>query len=322
MLFRRAVGHLMAGLIVTSPVVAAGFPDRPVRLVIPYPAGGTTDVMARAIQDPLAKVLGQPIIIDNRGGAAGAVATREVSRAAPDGYTLLFSNEGPSVIAPLFQSDAGYDPVASFAPISLVSTQSLVLVANGQLPVADIKSLVEYAKKQPQPLMYASAGSGSLGHLSTELFARVAGIPLTHVPYRGSAPTTLAVMRGEVQLLLTSPLPLSDESVREGKLKLLGVSTNRPETLPAGVAAISQTFPAFQQQVWFGILAPKNTPHEVIETLNKAIAEVLASPEVGQRFERAGFSPTTSTPAEFEARIAAAVETWRRVIAESNIKPE
>ena len=179
--------------IVSAPAMADSYPSRPIKLVVPYPAGGSTDIMARALQEPMAKILGQPLVIDNRGGAAGTTGANEVARADADGYTLLFANNGPISIAPLLQKGVDFDPLKSFAPVSLVSLAPLVLVAGEKMPANDVAGLIAYAKAQSKPLLYASAGPGSLGHLSTERLLQQSGLQMVHVPYRGQAPTTLAV---------------------------------------------------------------------------------------------------------------------------------
>lgn len=315
---------LCAGLvsIALSSAHAANYPERPIRIVVPYPPGGTTDVMARTMQDPLSKILGQPIVIDNRAGAAGAIAAREVVKSAPDGYTLLFSNDGPGVIAPLLQKQAGYDAIKSFTPIALVATQPMVLVVNGDLPVQDLKSFVAYAKKQEKPLLYAHAGVGSSGHLSTELLAQTAGIPLAAVPYKGSSVTTLGVMNGEVQVLLTTSTPSMLEYIKTGKLKLLGMSTNSPASLPPGTPLISDVYPDYKQDNWFGVLGPAGLPQDIRDKLNKAIREVVAQPDVQRIFQSAGFLPMTSSPDELKAIIEANTKLWSRVITEAGITAE
>ncbi|MEP9378504.1 tripartite tricarboxylate transporter substrate binding protein [Aquabacter sp. CN5-332] len=305
-----------------SGAQAASYPDRPIRILVPYPPGGTTDVMARAMQDPLTKILGQPIVIENRAGAAGAIAAREVAKSTPDGYTLLFGNDGPSVIAPLLQKQAGYDAIKSFTPITLVATQPMILVVNGDLPVTDLKSFVSYAKQQPKPLLYAHAGSGSSGHLSTELLSQTAGIPLTAVPYKGSSVTTLGVMNGEVQVLLTTSTPSMLEYIRTGKLKLMGMSTSSPGSLPPGTPLISDVYPDYKQENWFGVLGPAGLPQDITDKLNKAIREVVAQPDVQRIFQSAGFIPMTGTPDELKSVIASSSKLWANVIAERGIVAE
>jgi len=217
---------------------ADNYPSRPIRLIVPYPAGGSTDIMARALQEPMARILGQPLVIDNRGGAAGTTGANEAARADADGYTLLFANNGPISIAPLLQKGGDLDPLKSFAPVSLVSKAPLVLVASEKVPVNDVASLIAYAKAQVKPMLYATAGPGSLGHLSTERLLNQAGLQMVHVPYRGQAPTTLAIFAGEVDILLTTTSDTLNEHIRSGKVKLLGVSSPGTSPVAPGAAPI------------------------------------------------------------------------------------
>jgi len=198
-------------------------PTQNVRMVVPAAPGGTTDIMARTLQEPLSKALGQPVIVDNKAGAAGAIGTKQVATAAPDGYTLVFGNNGPSAIVPLLQKDVGYDPVKDFVPVSLVSIAPLVLVLHPSVPAGDVKEFVAWARTQPGGVEYATAGAGSLGHLATELFAKDAGLKLVHVPDKRQAPSTMAVLNGEVKMLLTTSSDSMGSAVRDGKLRLLGV---------------------------------------------------------------------------------------------------
>jgi tripartite-type tricarboxylate transporter receptor subunit TctC len=320
-MMKRRMGLLALALALAAlPAAAQGqYPDKPIRLLVPYPPGGTTDIMARTLQEPLSKALGQPVIVDNKGGAAGAIGTKQVATAAPDGYTLVFGNNGPSAIVPLLQKDVGYDPVKDFAPVSLVSIAPLVLVLNPSVPAGNVKELIAWAKTQPDGVEYATAGAGSLGHLATELFARDAGLKLVHVPYKGQAPSTMAVLNGEVKMLLTTSSDTMGSAVKNGKLKLLGVSTAKPSSLMPGAPTIAQSLPGFEVNVWFGILAPAGTPAPVIAKLNAAIRTVLADPEIQRKFVNYGSIATASTPQEFATLIGAEVPKWKGLVESAKI---
>ena len=292
----------------------AQYPDKPIRLVVPYAPGGTTDIMARTLQEPLSKALGQPVIVDNKAGAAGAIGTAQVAHAAPDGYTLVFGNNGPSAIVPLIQKDVGYDPVKDFAPVSLVSIAPMTLVVHPTVPASNVTELIAYAKTQPTGIEYATAGTGSLGHLASELFGKDAGMKLVHVPYKGQGPSTMAVLNGEVKMLLTTSSDTQDAAVKAGKLRLLGVSTAKPSPLMPGAPTINQSLPGYEVSVWFGILAPAGTPAPVIAKLNGAIREVLADPELQKKFMGYGCTATPSTPQELAAMIGAEVPKWKSVV--------
>lgn len=320
-MMKRRTGLLALALALAAlPAAAqAQYPDKPIKLIVPYPPGGTTDIMARTLQEPLSKALGQPVIVDNKAGAAGAIGTKQVATAAPDGYTLVFGNNGPSAIVPLLQKDVGYDPVKDFAPVSLVSIAPLVLVLHPSVPAGSVAEFVAWAKAQPGGVEYATAGAGSLGHLATELFAKDAGLKLVHVPYKGQAPSTMAVLNGEVKMLLTTSSDSMGAAVRDGKLKLLGVSTARPSPLMPGAPTIGQSLPGFEVNVWFGILAPAGTPAPVIAKLNAAIRTVLADPEIQRKFMGYGSIATASTPQELAAMIGAEVPKWKGVVESAKI---
>ncbi|MCP4620270.1 MAG: tripartite tricarboxylate transporter substrate binding protein [Bradyrhizobium sp.] len=318
----RVLAFLFGVAVVAAPAAADNFPSRPIRLIVPYPAGGSTDIMARALQEPMAKILGQPIIIDNRGGAAGTTGANEAARSDADGYTLLFANNGPISIAPLLQKGVDFDPLKSFAPVSLVSLAPLVLVASENVPVNDVAGLIAYAKSQSKPMLYASAGPGSLGHLSTERFLNQAGLQMVHVPYRGQAPTTLAIFAAEVDILLTTTSDTLNEHIKAGKVKLLGVSSPGPSPVAPGAAPIGNVLKGFAVETWFGILAPAGTPPEVINKLNAALTTVLAMPQIRDRFLAYGVEAKASTPTELHAIIAAEIPSWRKVIEERNVKTE
>jgi tripartite-type tricarboxylate transporter receptor subunit TctC len=318
----RVLAFVFGIVVVGTPAAADNYPLRPIRLIVPYPAGGSTDIMARALQEPLAKILGQPLIIDNRGGAAGTTGANEAARADADGYTLLFANNGPISIAPLLQKGVDFDPLKSFAPVSLVSMAPLVLVASENVPVKDVAGLIAYAKAQGKPMLYASAGPGSLGHLSTERFLNQAGLQMIHVPYRGQAPTTLAVFTAEVDILLTTTSDTLNEHIKAGKVKFLGVSSPGPSPVAPGAAPISAALKGFSVETWFGILAPAGTPSEVVGKLNAALAAVLVTPQLRDRFLTYGVEARASTPAELSAMIAAEIPAWRKVIEERNVKAE
>jgi tripartite-type tricarboxylate transporter receptor subunit TctC len=317
-----ALGCAAVMAVSTSASQAETFPAKPIRLVVPYPAGGATDLMARMLQEPLTKILGQPVIVDNRPGAAGAIGSREVATAPPDGHTLVFSNNGPTSIAPSMQKDAGYDSLKSFAPVSLVAVAPLVLAVHASVPADNVADFIAYTKKQPEGLFYSSAGPGSLGHLSTELFAARAGIKLNHVPYKGQAPATTALLTGDVKVFFSTVNQTLNDFVQEKKIKMLGISSAEPSPVVPNVQPIGEAVKGYAVDVWFGILAPAKTPAPVIEKLNAALVTVLAQDEIKAKFAAIGHEAKSSTPERFTAIIAGEVPEWAKIIAENNIKPE
>ena len=300
---------------------AQTFPSKPIRLVVPYPAGGATDLMARFLQEALTKSLGQPVIVDNRPGAAGVIGSWEVAGAAADGHTLVFSNNGPTSIAPAMQKDAGYDH-KSFAPVSLVAVAPLVLAVHTSVPADNVADFISYAKKQPDGLFYSSAGPGSLGHLSTELFAVRAGIKLNHVPYKGQAPATTALLTGDVKVFFSTSNQTLNDFVQQKKIKILGVSSSYPSPVVPNTRPIGEVVKGYAVDVWFGILAPAKTPEPVIGKLNAALVAVLAQDDVKAKFAAIAHEARSSTPEQFAGIIAGEVPEWAKVIADNNIKAE
>lgn len=305
-------------LVLGASAAQAQYPNKPVRLLVPYPPGGLVDILARTLQEPLSTALGQPLIVENKAGAAGGIATRFVAQSKPDGYTLVFGNNGPSALLPLIQKDAGYDPVEDFTPISMIATAPMVLVIHKDVPVDTLKDFVAYARQKPG-LTYSSAGIGALGHLTTELFAQMAELKLTHVPYRGSAPAVMAVLDGEVQMYLSSPSDVLSAGIKAGKVKLLGVSAMSGSELVPGTPPIAEVLPGFDVSIWYGVLAPKDTPAPVVEQINKAFRDVLETPAMRSKFNSFGAVASASSPAALSKRIVDEVEKWRGIIKSAGI---
>jgi len=293
---------------------------RPIRLVVPYPPGGIADMLAREVATPLAAVLGQAVVIENKGGGAGALGSSLVKNAEPDGLTLLFTNVGPSAIAPAMSKAPPYDAVADFRAVTLVSRAPLMLVARSDAGFNDIRQLIAAAKAKPAAIEYSSAGVGSFGHLSTELFAQAAGIRLLHVPYQGQAPATLALLTGEVKIALTSPSAQLFDMVRSGKLRLLGVSTTKPTELVPGAQPIADVIPGFDSQYWFGIVAPAKVSDAAVARIDGAMRKVLADPAIAAKFRTIGNEIGSGTPALFQKLIADEASRWKEVVKAANIQ--
>ena len=309
-----------AALVFAGTAVAQTFPDKPIRIVVPYAAGGSTDNMARVMQEPLQKFLGQPVIIDNKPGASGVLAAREVIRSKPDGYTLFFVNNGNLAVVPFVQKDANYDGAKDFTPIALVSSAPMVVVVPAALPVNDLRTFVEYAKKNH--VNYASAGVGSFGHLSSELFANKAGLKMTHVPYKGQAPTTTAVIGNEVQLLITTPSSTMNEFIANKRLKLLAVTSPEPSPLEPGTPTVASVYPGFAAESWFAIIGPAGMPADVVGKLNEAIGKTLQMPDVQQKFAGFGVIPKTATSQKLGQMTAEEIARWSPVIRDNNIRAD
>jgi tripartite-type tricarboxylate transporter receptor subunit TctC len=306
------------------PALAFGqaYPSHVIRMVIPYPAGGTTDVMARALQEPLRKALGQTIVVENKAGAAGVLAAREVARAKPDGHQLLFVNSGILTVTPHVQKDVGFDPVKDFAPVALVTTAPLFVVVPASVPASDLRGFIDYVKGKPGELNYASAGMGSFGHLASELFVKSAGLKMTHVPYKGQAPTTNAVVSGEVALLITSMSGTMKGLIDSGKLKLLGVTSSGPSPLSPGVPPVSSVLPGYAAETWFGFVTTAGTPAPIVQRLNTEINTILATSDMQERMGALGQQVRTATPAEFGALIAEDHARWGQVVRDNQISAQ
>ena len=320
---RRICCFALAALFAfAGPLWAQGFPHKPIRIIVPYPAGGTTDLMARALQEPLQKSFGQPVLIENKPGASGIIAAREVARSAPDGHTLLFINSGIVAVTPFVVKDAGFDGVRDFAPVALVSTAPLLMVVNAAVPAGDIRAFIEYAKQQAAPVEFASAGVGSFGHLASELFARMAGLKMNHVPYKGQAPTTNAVVAGEVKMLITTASAAMNGFIANGKLKLLGVTSPEPSPLAPGAPPLAGTLPGYAAETWFGFIAAAGTPAQVTGKLNEAISRALEVPDMQKRFAGFGVLAKAAPPKRVGEMIAEDVARWSPVIRENNIRAD
>jgi tripartite-type tricarboxylate transporter receptor subunit TctC len=317
-LVRNCAACLVAILSWTA-AAQAQFPNRPIHFLVPYPPGGLVDTMARTLQEPLSAELGQPVIVDNKPGAAGAIATRAVAQSAPDGYTLIFGNNGPSALLPLIQKDAGYDPISDFSPISMVATAPMVIVVHQSVPGKSLKDFIEYARQNPGTVAYSTAGVGSLGHLTSELFAQMAGLKLIHVPYKGSAPAVMAVLEGEVKMYLSSPSDTLTAGIKAGKVRLVGVSSATTSDLAPGATPIAEALPGFDVSIWYGVLGAKNTPAPIVERLNKAFRDVLGRPDIQERFRSYGAMAGGSTPGALQKVIAEEVPKWRSTVESAHI---
>lgn len=299
---------------------AQNYPSRPITLVVPFPAGSTTDLVGRILSEELSKVAGQQVIIDNRGGAGGGVGTEAVARAESDGYTLLMGTIGTHSINPAVYAKINYDPIADFAPIIQFGTAPNVLVVNPGLPVKSVKELIAYIRERPGQVNYASSGNGTSNHLSGAMFAAREGLKATHVPYRGGAQAITDLLRGEVQFMFYHYLPLLPH-IAEGKLRALAItSTNRIDALPDVPVMKEAGMNDFEVSAWFGVWAPAKTPQDIVGKLNKTISGIINSPEVKKRLMIQGIDPVNGSPADLLALNKAELARWSKAVEDAGAK--
>lgn len=322
--FNRSALHRLRGAFATAVAAVAltahaAFPDHPLRMVVPFPAGGATDLMARALAQELGAALGQQVVIDNRGGAGGAIGAEAVANAPKDGYTLLFATMGTQAINPALYPKLRYDPLRDFAPISLTHLTPRVLVVASGLPARSVQELVALAKRKPGTLTYGSAGNGSSSHLAGALFSRIAGIEIVHVPYKGSAPLLNDVLAGRVDMTFDS-YAIYEEHLKSGRVRVLGsTGTRRMPSLPQVPTIAESGLPGYELSNWLGLMAPAGTPPDVLRTLHMAVTKAMAAPSQRRQLEPLGIEPVSSTPESFTQTIGDEQKRWAEVIRQGNI---
>jgi tripartite-type tricarboxylate transporter receptor subunit TctC len=296
------------------------YPDKPVHLIVPFPAGGGADNLARLIMPRVSRTLGQPIIIENKAGAGGNVGAELVAHAAPDGYTLLYGTNGTHSINVSLYRELRFDPVKDFAPVSRMTEIAAMLVVNPQLPVNSVTELIRYAKVNPGKLNFASAGNGTTSHLSGELFKTMAGIDIVHVPYRGGALAVTDLIAGQVQMMI-DVMPNVYPLAKEGRVRGVAVSTaQRFPSAPELPTIAESGLPGFESSAWDGVLAPAGTPDAVIAKVNAAIREALADPDLVEALRSRGARPVPGSPEDFARHIETSTRKWATVVRASGAK--
>jgi len=296
----------------TSFAKGQEYPTRPIKLVVPYAAGGTTDQVARILQSQLGKILGQQIIVDNKPGAAGAVGVDFVARAPADGYTLVFGNSGPNSIVPVIKK-VPYDPIKDFKPVSIAVTVPMILAVTKSLPVNNVRELIAFAKSSAIPITYGSTGVGGYSHMTTEYFKSAAGIKATHIPYKGGAPGVLALRTGEIKMMFVTPVD-GESQYRAGEIKYIGIASESRSELIPDVPVIGEVLPGFVSEAWFGVLAPAGTPDAIIEKLRLAINQAVADPAAKKAFSVLRVTAKTNTPKEFRETIQRELAHWANLV--------
>jgi len=298
------------------------YPSKPVRLIVAFPPGGSTDIIARLVGQKLGERLGQQVVIDNRGGAGGTIGTEIAARANPDGYTLTMGTTSTHVIAAGAYAKLGYDPVRDFEPITLVATTPYLLVVNPAVKANTLKEFIALAKSQPGKLNYASAGTGTTTQLAMEMLKTAAGLDVVHVPYNGNGPANTATMGGQVQVLFGS-MPAVLPQAKAGRLRPLAVGTpKRSPSLPDVPTVAENGYAGFDASLWLGFFAPKGTPAPILKRLNAELVAIAKSPEMKEQFERNGAEPLTATPSELTQLLKVEIDKYSKVIKAAGIKLE
>ncbi|KIQ33289.1 MFS transporter [Variovorax paradoxus] len=306
----------------SSASLAQGYPNKPIRLIVPFPAGGATDLFARTLGQKMGEKLGTQLIIDNKPGAGGAIGSDQAAKAAPDGYTLLLATTSTHSIGPAVMQKLPYDTVRDFTPIGHVGDAPSIMLVPVTSPAKTVREWIDYAKKNPGKLNYASSGNGTIVQLTAELFKAQAGVFVTHIPYKGTALAIPDLISGKIDVLFDS-LPTGMPHVRDGRLRALGVTTLKRSPLALELPPIADTLPGYESNTWFGFYGPKNLPADIVARVNKAANEAIADPEVKDKLARLGIEPAAAgTPEQFAKMVAADAAKWKKIVVDRKITNE
>ena len=315
---------VLLALVLLSPTshaqdAAATYPNRPIKIISPFAPGGATDILARILAQKLGEAWKQTIIVDNKAGGGGVIAATEVARADKDGYTLLLGSVGPVEVLPSVMKKVSYDSEKDFAGVDILVNVENVVVLNNQVPIKNIPELIAYAKANPGKLHSGSSGIATTGHLSLEVFNQIAGTDIVHVPYRGGAPVTTALLAGDIQMSF-STVPASIQYIKSGKLRAIAVTGDKSlETLPGIKPIKDQGVPGFKVSSWYGILAPSGTPTPIINKINQELGKIIAMPEVKAKLLEQGWTTVHTTPAQMNKQIQTEIQEWKTVINKAGI---
>jgi tripartite-type tricarboxylate transporter receptor subunit TctC len=319
----KLIGVLATGLAVLGPgwAAAQSYPAKPVRIIVPFPAGGGTDLMARTMGDKIGAVLGQPFLVDNRSGAGGALGTELAAKAAPDGYTLLVNSSSALVIGPNLMQKSPYDPLRDLTPVILIGSAPNVLVVHPSVPAKSVKELIALTKRRPGELNYASNGAGTLSHLTGELFKLRAGIEMVHVPYKGGPPAVTDTMAGNVSLLFAA-FPTLSAQIRSGRLRALAVTSAKRAAIAPELPTVAETLPGFDSSQWWGMFGPAGMPPGVVSRLNAEMQKALALADVKKRLAADAAEPIGGSAADCAQFLRADFDKWRKVINDAGARPK
>ena len=318
---KRLLGGVAALALCAAAHAADTYPQKPITLIVPWAAGGSTDILARVLSEHLTRSLGQPVIVDNKPGASGNIGSAMVARAKPDGYTLLVGSMSTHAMNPALMANMPFRGVEDFTPLGLLAYVTNTMVVNPSVPAQNLKELIAYAKANPGKLAYASAGPGSTNHLSAVLFERMAGVQMLHVPYKGGAPAVVDTVAGQTQVLFsagTQTLP----HVKAGKLRLLAVTEAKRSPLLPNTPTVAETVPGYELAVWYGAFGPKGMPADLVTRLNREINTVMSLPEVKKQMNAIGVETATSTPQQFGTILRNDADRYGKLIRELGIHGE
>jgi tripartite-type tricarboxylate transporter receptor subunit TctC len=318
----RSILHLVLGALIAGSVFAQSYPTKPVKLIVPFPPGGNTDIVGRLIAQKLSEGLGQQVYVENRGGAGGTIGAEAAAKSPADGYTLFFATTGTLASAPSLQPDLRYDPVKGFAPISTLANAPVVVLVASEIPVNSLKELVDAAKAKPGQLRFGSAGTGHFVHLAGEMFKIAAGVDLLHVPYKGVNAALIDMLGGRIELMFDAPAQY-EPHLQSGKIRALAVaSAKRLARLPDVPTSAEAGLPGYELASWFGLAAPAGTPGEAIARVNAEVLKALKAHDVVETLNKLGLEPAGSSPQQYAAMIAEDLARWRRTVKAAGIKLE
>jgi len=312
---------ILIAMVSLAPIVMGqqAYPNKPVRIIVPYPPGGTADIVGRTIAEKLGVIWGQSVIVENRAGAGGTIGVDSAAKAAPDGYTMVLGVTGPLTIAPGINAQLAYDPLRDLVPITLVAAVPSLIAVHPSVPARDLKELIALAKSQPGKLSFASAGTGTSVHIAGELLKSMAGVDILHVPYKGGVPALNDLMGGQVSMIIEN-MPQLLPQVRAGKIRALAVTTQQRSSAISDLPAVAEVLPGYEATTWFGLLAPAKTPQEIVRKVQSDVAKIGLLPDVKERFTGLGADVIASTPEAFASHLRSELVRFSKVIKEANIK--